>query len=424
MDSLQGQSINSRYSIRNFLGSGAFSVVYRGVDQTKHKAVAIKVESHCDQQKLRQEAALMRELLQGVKGVPHLKWSGEFRDSYAAVMTLTGQNLEDMLSLCGGKFSVKTVTMMARQLLSRLRDIHARGIIHRDLKPDNVAIGMSKRSSELYIIDFGLSILAKQAGNTEEMGRFVGSLAFSSLNVLAGVQLSYRDDLESLCYLLLFLLKGTLPWTMVENLNPANIQQSSKAMKLKLPQQILCRDVPPAFGKILTYAKSLEVGEMPDYHTLKLWLRELAHKCNFTFDRKFDWTIRTRTRGDPTLGLEIMKANRRLREEHSTAKLFQSAAMEVPEDSSESTPLPDVRHIEPRLLPMHFPYCESKPKDDTLEDLTGPSLSDDIRDNKLPEYSPYGHSRGKEKRTLESKKKPSVTADLRAYLNSTRTSNP
>lgn len=423
MDSFQGQIINSRYSIRNFIGSGAFSVVYRGLDQTKHKHVAIKVEHSCQvpQSKLRHEACLMREELSGVKGVPHVKWSGEYKDSYVAVMTLTGQNVEDLLSLCGGKLSVKTVVMMARQLLSRLRDIHARGVIHRDIKPDNVAIGMSRRSSQVYIIDFGLSSTTKGT-NEEEKAHFVGSLAFSSLNAHSGTQQSYRDDLESLCYLLIFLLKGALPWTMVENLNPAYIQQSSQAIKRKIPQQILCRDVPAAIGRILTYAKSLEMGEMPDYRILKSWLRDLAHKSQFTFDRKFDWTIRTCTRGDPAIGLGTLKAKRKMKEEHSTAKLFQSAAMEVPDDSPEGTPLPDVRHIEARLLPIYSPYAHttSNSKKDTLEDPTGPSFSEDLRDNELPVYSPYGHRSQPQKRTLETKKKPSITADLRAYLNSTK----
>lgn len=360
----------------------------------------------------------MREKLGGVKGVPHLKWSGEYQDSYIAVMTLTGQNVEDLLSLCGGKLSVKTVVMMARQLLSRLRDIHARGVIHRDIKPDNVAIGMSRRSSQVYLIDFGLSSGTTKGGNEEEKACFVGSLAFSSLNAHTGTHQSYRDDLESLCYLLIFLLKGALPWTMVENLNPAYIQQSSQAVKRKIPQQILCRDVPPAIGRILAYAKSLDIEEMPDYRMLKSWLREFAHKSNVMFDKKFDWTIRTCTRGDPTIGLGTLKAHRKLKEEHSTAKLFQSAAMEVPDDTSEGTPLPDVRHIEARLLPIYSPSRQStlSSKKDPSEESTVPQ---DLSDNELPVYSPYGHTTKPQKRTLETKKKPSITADLRAYLNST-----
>ena len=419
MDALLGGTVEGRYTFRNFIGKGAFSVVFRGMDEVKNKPVAIKVENSAlaNGSKLNHEAGLMLNHLHHIKGIPHLKYHGSHCGSQVAVMTLTGQNLEDLLSLCGGQFTLQTVLSIARQLVTRLRDIHAKGVLHRDIKPDNIAIGSGKRSNRMYLIDFGLSELETVSGKKQP--RFIGSIAFSSVAAFEGVKLSYRDDLESLSYLLIYLLKGFLPWTKTENLNMTDIQLSSHTLKRKLPHRILCRELPSVFERILTYSKELKSGEMPNYREIKTWLRDTAHQYKLTLKPRFDWTIRTYQKCDITLGVGTMTAKRKLKSENSSAKLFLSAAMEVPEDSLEAIPLAHMLHIEPHLLPVRTGNS-GEDTSATQRSLEQCEESEEFEDGKIPVYSPYNKVFGKERKTLESEKKPSVTKDLRAYLKSVK----
>ena len=105
-------------------------------------------------------------------------------------------------------------------MLKILKDVHQCGVLHRDLKPHNICFKLKKESQiqSVHLIDYGLSKVFRESSNGGEHIEFkksnfmVGSIRYCSLNSHRGYELSRRDDLESLGYNIIYLLKGTLPW--------------------------------------------------------------------------------------------------------------------------------------------------------------------------------------------------------------------
>src|SRR5436305_6502597 len=73
------------------------------------------------------------------------------------IIDLLGPSLEDLFNFCNRKFSLKTVLLLADQLVSRIGDIHAKSFIHRDIMPDNFLMVIWKRGNQINVIDFGLA---------------------------------------------------------------------------------------------------------------------------------------------------------------------------------------------------------------------------------------------------------------------------
>jgi len=94
--------------------------------------------------------------------------------------------------------------------------MHRRGYIHRDLKPENILMGLEENASTLYLIDYGLAKKWKLSNGehipTREGKSLTGTARYASANTHLGIEQSRRDDLEGAGYVLLYLLKGELPW--------------------------------------------------------------------------------------------------------------------------------------------------------------------------------------------------------------------
>lgn len=137
------------------------------------------------------------------------------------VTELLGPTLEDLFNFCGRKFSLKTCLMIFNQLISRIEHMHKKGIIHRDIKPDNIMTGIGEKSSIIHMIDFGLTrtVFYKKTGKHIEFRtgkNLVGTARFVSINAHLGYELSRRDDLLTLGYVMVYFTLGQLPWQSVD----------------------------------------------------------------------------------------------------------------------------------------------------------------------------------------------------------------
>ena len=150
--------VGAKYRLDQRIGSGAYGVVYMGTDIDTGKRVAVKMKSHnVRNPKLAKEYKIYKILSGGV-GISHVHWFGKAGKYYALVLDILGPSLYDLFKYCGRKFTLKTVLMLADQMLTRVEYIHTKKLIHRDIKPANFLMGLEMRElNKVYIIDFGLA---------------------------------------------------------------------------------------------------------------------------------------------------------------------------------------------------------------------------------------------------------------------------
>jgi len=185
--------------------------------------------------------------------------------------------------------------MLADQMLERLELLHEKGVVHRDIKPGNFVLGRGSTSSCVYLIDFGLAHKYRSGGvhiKYEENVPFRGTHRYASINAHMKIEQTRRDDLESLGYVLIYFLKGGLPW---QNLNVERNRRRQVIGDLKKNTSVheITSDLPPEFAKYLNAVRNLEFEEKPDYKILRALFKKCYSDQNFPQDGLFDWSQTT-----------------------------------------------------------------------------------------------------------------------------------
>ncbi|KAI5348079.1 PREDICTED: casein kinase [Prunus dulcis] len=288
--------IGGKFKLGRKIGSGSFGELYLGINVQTGEEVAVKLESvKTKHPQLHYESKLYM-LLQGGTGVPHLKWFGVEGEYNVMVIDLLGPSLEDLFNYCNRKFSLKTVLMLADQLINRVEYMHSRGFLHRDIKPDNFLMGLGRKANQVYIIDYGLAKKYRDLQTHKhipyrENKNLTGTARYASVNTHLGVEQSRRDDLESLGYVLMYFLRGSLPWQGLKAGTKKQKYDKISEKKMLTPIEVLCKSYPSEFTSYFHYCRSLRFEDKPDYSYLKRLFRDLFIREGYQFDYVFDWTI-------------------------------------------------------------------------------------------------------------------------------------
>ncbi|WEW61566.1 Casein kinase I isoform epsilon [Emydomyces testavorans] len=292
--------VNDQYRLLNRLGSGGFGEVWEAIDIKSSQPVALKLEhvrsSHSGS--LQNEIDIYRELA-GRAGIPKLYWSGQECDYHVMVFELLGPNLEDLFNYCGRHFSLRTVLMLADQLIHRFQYIHSKGYIHQDVKPENLLMGRGKQGNIVYITDIGLAEdftdkAARRYGRRPERdGPVLGTARYASINAHRGVDQSPADDMEALGYVFVyFLQEGHLPWKGLEARSRSERELAILRKKQSTSSHDLCKGLPDEFAKYFDHIKtSRENDGGVDYRYLLRMFRSLFLRHGFQYDNVYDWTV-------------------------------------------------------------------------------------------------------------------------------------
>ncbi|KAG5600844.1 hypothetical protein H5410_032214 [Solanum commersonii] len=272
--------IGGKYKLGRKIGSGSFGELYLGVNIQSGEEVAVKLESvKTKHPQLHYESKLYM-LLQGGTGIPHLKWFGVEGEYSAMVIDLLGPSLEDLFNYCNRKFTLKTVLMLADQLINRVEYMHSRGFLHRDIKPDNFLMGLGRKANQVYAIDYGLAKKYRDLHTHKhipyrENKNLTGTARYASVNTHLGVA---------------FAAHTSLPWQGLRAGTKKQKYDKISEKKMLTPIEVLCKSYQSEFTSYFHYCRSLRFDDKPDYSYLKRLFRDLFIREGYQFDYVFDWT--------------------------------------------------------------------------------------------------------------------------------------
>ena len=281
----ENEYIFKKYKPIKRIGKGSFGNIYSTVRIGDKSVFAMKTEKINNLKTLESEAYYLY-LLQGF-GIPKLITYGHTKKYNILIETLLDKSLHNIFCKTKKMCNIEDACLIAIQLLDRLEWIHSKYIVYRDVKPENFLIGI-KDPNIIYVVDFGLCKKYRSSKTGKHIlprltGRFNGTLLYASPNAVRGKEASRRDDIISLGYMLVYLIKRSLPWRKefkgltkkkyAETLHNKDSDGNGELFK-KIPQELI---------EYIKYAKNIKFEEEPNYQYLRSLFYNLLEKKNLNY---------------------------------------------------------------------------------------------------------------------------------------------
>jgi serine/threonine protein kinase len=302
-ETLIGTDING-YIITKFISNGSFGEVYEAKKDGNKFALKIPIKNKEKNGELLlvEEAKVYYHLNKNKTsniGISTGKLiTNKKLDKKIMVMDLLGPSLESILKTKKDLYTnkktdrkglrLKSIILLTIQMLTVIQYIHESGYIHRDIKPDNFVMD-KVNGNTLYCIDFGLAkkyIKANKHYNFSDDKGFCGTARYASIASHLGHTQSRKDDLEAICYILIYLYKSTLPWANIKHKDKKTKYNLILEQKQKITEEELCKGMGDAesirvYTALLKYTKSLDFDETPDYHSFIKIFQQLFEKKQY-----------------------------------------------------------------------------------------------------------------------------------------------
>ena len=318
------QIVFNKYSIIRQIGKGSFGTVFAGINTKTNEKVAIKTEVQSNKPNLSLLESESHKLnsLKNLIGIPKVYEFGKVDGFNILVMEQLGKSLNQLFISQNRRFSLKTVCILGIDMLKIIQHVHSKKQIHRDIKPDNFMIGRDNTRDTLYLIDFGLAkryILSNGQHIPYKTGKsMTGTARYCSIYTHQGIEQSRRDDLESIGYVLLFFLRGNLPWQGIKAKSNDKHYEKIGNVKQSTSVQELCNGFPNELCDYFNYVKQLEFIEEPDYNLLiQIFEHILKKYCDCKYVNNginnsarhnlFDWNIMGNLLESPKRGYKKKK---------------------------------------------------------------------------------------------------------------------
>jgi serine/threonine protein kinase len=239
------------------------------------ESVAVKLEPLTAKYPQLAYEAFVYTTMRGVAGIPRMLLSGTQAGYSVLVVEMLGTDMEDLRAASpGGHLSLQAVLQVGICMLRVLAQFHTRGFVHRDIKPENI---MSKQKGsikgDLFLIDFGLSKYVRKRDGTHisenNKKRLTGTPRYASISNHMGREQGRCDDLQALGFVMLYLLRGSLPWQ--------NLRDFKEILQVKrdaLYSESLYIHAPPCFRRYFRYVSTLRFADRPDYARARQILQE------------------------------------------------------------------------------------------------------------------------------------------------------
>ena len=235
------------YDVVEEIGSGGMALVYKAVQPSLGRLVAIKVlrpEYVHDRQiaaRFEREASALATLQHG--NIVHVyDFAQEADRAYIVMEYVDGVDLYDILAEAK-RMPAEVAALIARGVAEGLEHAHSRGIVHRDIKPSNIILS---KKGEIKIMDFGI---ARDPGKSDltRAGLAVGTPAYMAPEQIRGDTVDFRTDLFAVGIVLYEMLAGSKPW----------VEEEGRSITIKVldepmvPLLSVAPDVPPTLAAIV-----------------------------------------------------------------------------------------------------------------------------------------------------------------------------
>ncbi|KIK31434.1 hypothetical protein CY34DRAFT_103305 [Suillus luteus UH-Slu-Lm8-n1] len=248
--------VDGRFRLGDVLGSGFqiycsgsdslmlynSAVIYSAWNIINDDHIALKLETIVNHSSSLEREYYILKQLEGRVGIPRTFWFGRESAHHVLVLELLGPSLHQLFLVNNRRFSLLNVVNLGVQLVSHLLScleyVHSHNYVHSDIKPQNILVGLGNSRHTAYIIDFGITKTYWNTKTSDHVpfchGRSLsGTPAFASINNHLGVEPGCHDDLESLTYMVIYFLCGSLPWLASDDkkLSSSTIQHKTRAVE-------------------------------------------------------------------------------------------------------------------------------------------------------------------------------------------------